>query len=709
MANVSASVSETKVKSTSSQNLTIIEAFDLSSKMLAAGELPEAEGLLQQIINTNPNHAHALHLLAIIAHQVGKNELAIELTERAVGSQKNEAVFHVNLCELYRQSGNLDKALNHGKEAVRLAPSTARAHSNLGIVWYEKKEYEQAHTCQHAALKLKPDLVQALNNLGCIRRQQHQLKDAIDYFTRALVIKPDHLEVLNNLGEIYTIDDRPDEAVNVLKIAIKQESKFTEAHYNLGRAYLLTGDNALAKDFFNAAARIRPDYSPAHEGLARLFKENNQYSHAERSIKHAISLDPGRAESYSLLGSIYADSGFPMEAEVEFDRAINLDNEHSNTYLSRGHLMTQLGHFDKAEADYNKAKELSPGDLAPHLSLAQTRKTTPEDKNFTTLLKTAENLSDLPELKAMSLHFALGKCHDDLNNFDVAFPHFLEACRIKRQRITYDSAENDQLIENIKQIFKKPLIERLSGHGDASSTPIFVLGMPRSGTTLTEQIIASHPDVYGAGELPDIIGLANQLDGDDSESFPLNMINVDLRSLKKSGRKYVADLKKRSPGTLHITDKMPANFLYIGLIHLMLPNAKIIHVKRHPLDTCLSQFTRLFKNGQFHSYNLVELGHYYRNYRNLMDHWQMVLPSGAFCDIQYETLVTNIKDQSKQLIDYCGLRWHEDCLAPHKNKRAIHTASVTQVRQPVYTSSIERWQHYEKHLKPLMDAIGDLN
>jgi hypothetical protein len=250
----------------------------------------------------------------------------------------------------------------------------------------------------------------------------------------------------------------------------------------------------------------------------------------------------------------------------------------------------------------------------------------------------------------------------------------------------------------------------LRGGGDPSRVPIFVLGMPRSGTTLTEQIIASHPEVYGAGELHDLLKVAHRnITGTTAPIvFPDNLRSLDQPTLAAWGAEYVAGLQQRAPDARRITNKMPANFFAVGLVHLMLPNAKIIHVNRNPVDTCLSCFTRLFNHKQEHTYDLAELGQYYVHYARLMEHWRKVLPAGAFLDVNYEDIVADQESQARRLIEYCGLEWNDACLDFHNTKRSIRTASLTQVRQPIYTTSVERWRHYEKFLEPLLDALGDL-
>lgn len=249
----------------------------------------------------------------------------------------------------------------------------------------------------------------------------------------------------------------------------------------------------------------------------------------------------------------------------------------------------------------------------------------------------------------------------------------------------------------------------MRGAGNASATPVFILGMPRSGTTLTEQILSSHSEVFGAGELPDLLQLANApLLLADSQGYPKPLQSLSKDLLSSLGNQYIERTKNHAPAATHITDKMPANFFCVGLIHLMLPNAKIIHIRRNPVDTCLSGFSKLFNSGQQHSHDLTELGHYYCGFNKLMKYWHSVLPSNKFMEIQYEDLVVNSEDKSRELISFIGLEWDEACLNFYQNKRTVRTASITQVRKPIYQSTVDKWKRYEDQLGPLLDALGDL-
>jgi tetratricopeptide (TPR) repeat protein len=331
------------------------------------------------------------------------------------------------------------------------------------------------------------------------------------------------------------------------------------------------------------------------------------------------------------------------------------------------------------------------------------------DENLLALESQLPNAKSLSTDKQISLHYALGKAYDDLKNYDQAFPHFIEGARLKRSKLNYDAKADQARVEHIINLVDKPFFDTLLDAGDPSNVPIFILGMPRSGTTLTEQIIASHPDVYGAGELDDLMAIVQRQIGNTSTdlTFPASLKNLDPDTLSAWGQDYITGLHQQAPNAKHITDKMPINYMAMGLIPLMLPHAKIIHVKRNPIDTCVSCFTRLFNRHQDASYDLNELGQHYASYARLMDHWQQVMPSDSFIEVQYEHIVADIEQQARRLIEFCNLNWDNSCLDFYNTKRSIRTASVTQVRQPIYTSSVERWRHYEAYLQPLLESLGE--
>jgi hypothetical protein len=305
----------------------------------------------------------------------------------------------------------------------------------------------------------------------------------------------------------------------------------------------------------------------------------------------------------------------------------------------------------------------------------------------------------------MHLAFGLGKAYEDLGDHEKSMDFILQATRLKRVSIDYSVSEEVELFSNIKATFSSDFFSAREGTGNQDHTPIFILGMPRSGTSLVEQILASHPDVFGAGELNDLSVLTQNISSAESPSnFPAGIIDLDSGALDDLGKRYVERIRKHSVTSKYISDKMPQNFLYIGLIRVILPNAKIINCTRDPMDNCLSLFKNYFNTAQYYSYDLTELGQYYNLYLNLMQHWRDTL-AGFVYDLSYEQLVTDQENQSRQLLDYCHLPWDDACLDFHKTRRIVKTASNAQVRRPIYKDSVQLWKRYEKQLEPLRVAI----
>ncbi len=476
----------------------------------------------------------------------------------------------------------------------------------------------------------------------------------------------------------------------------------------LGAALQIQGKDSLHA--LHKAAELLPGDAVTHYNLGNILHERGRLNEAEASYRRALQVVPDGADVHVNLGKTLQDMGRTGEAEASYRRALRIKPDHAEAHNNLGETLMESGRLDEAEASLRRALQIRPDYIKVRLSLASVRKVKADDENLAALLAAEEaarnSATSLHGEDAMCLHFALGKSYGDLGDPEKAFPHFLEGNRLKRATFDYRPERVAKHFAAIMRNFDAATPDRLRGGGDPSTLPIFVLGMPRSGTTLVEQIIASHPDVHGAGELPDLTAILQQEVA--GAVFPHNLHALEPEHLAAWGAAYVAGLQRRAPEARRITDKMPANFLALGLIHLMLPKAKIIHVKRNPADTCLSCFTTLFSHGQHHTYDLAELGRYYADYERLMEYWRRVLPDGAFLEVQYEDVVADQEAQARRIIDYCGLVWNDACIDFHKNGRAVSTASMAQVRQPIYKSSVDRWRPYGKFLGPLFDALGDL-
>jgi tetratricopeptide (TPR) repeat protein len=689
--------------------LTGEQAYALAVQHHSQGRLQESETLLRQILQAQPVHAHALHLLGLIAHQAGKQETAIELIGKAIASNGNVALFHVNLCGICRKAGRIAEAIAHGERAVALDPGMVVAYSNLGLAYHDNKEYDKDEACQLNVLKIQPGSASALYNMGSIMRERKQVDEAIAYYRRAVAANPNYMEALNDLGGVMVEEGHPEEALDVLAKALQLDPDCSLAHCNAGNALnaLERFDEAL--QHLVQALQMNPDYTDALIAIAGTYLGKEKFADAERVALHVLERGADKkAEVHGLLGNIYTKKGETALAAANFDQALELDPELVGAMLGKGNICMEMGELELAEQLFYQALKLSRKKLPALAALSHVKKMRADDEIMAALIAINEHADTLSESQLRTLHFALGKCYDDVGDAAQAFRHFQEGGRLRRKQMEYDPAAHSQLIDRIIATFDQSNLARLRVGGISSELPIFVLGMPRSGTTLTEQIIASHPDVHGAGELLNLMQIFNRATA-SGDSYPGNIAGLTPELVSAWAEDYIAGVQKRAPDARRITDKMPGNFIALGLIHAMLPNAKIVHVSRNPADNCLSCFTKQFGNDSHaYSYDLTELGRYYVDYARLMAHWRRVLPEGAFLDVRYEDLVADNEAQARRLIAYCGLEWNDACMESHKTKRPVRTASVTQVRQPIYTSSVERWRCYEPFLKPLIDELGDL-
>jgi tetratricopeptide (TPR) repeat protein len=397
--------------------------------------------------------------------------------------------------------------------------------------------------------------------------------------------------------------------------------------------------------------------------------------------------------------------GRTATAITHFQKALASDPADARIYASLGSALVALGKSKEANDAFEQAIALSPNKAGHYWNLAGSRRFTADDRHFATMRELARRASSLAVEEQIDLHFALAKAFADVGDQPHSFAHLVEGNALKRQQLTYDEAEALHRLERIRAVFSAELLREKRGAGDPSAAPVFIVGMPRSGTTLIEQILASHPKVFGAGELREMANLAARVGGEEAATFPEVVARMSGEELRRLGASYVEAVARLSGGAERITDKMPGNFSLAGLINLALPNARIIHARRDPRDTAFSCFSLLFAHGLEFTYDLGELGRYYRGYLALMAHWREVLPEGVMLDVQYEDVVGDLEREARRIVAHCGLEWDDACLEFHKTERSVLTASASQVRQPIYRSSIGRWRRHAAALQPLLREL----
>jgi tetratricopeptide (TPR) repeat protein len=471
------------------------------------------------------------------------------------------------------------------------------------------------------------------------------------------------------------------------------------------------GEFAQAIRLYEQILAIRPDLSDIHNNLGHALAALGRPTAAVTAFARAVELKPAYPEALCNWGLALAELDRLDEAEAKYRQAIEVAPRFAGAHNNLGLLLKATGRLMDAKRAFKQAIALAPKDFSIYHNLAAVRPFSAGDRYLTALEAAAADPSTLPVTDQMHLHFTLAKANDNLDRSEYAFAHLMKANWLKRRQIAYDEAATLGRMDRLRELISRDFIRARQDCGERSAVPVFIVGMTRSGTTLIEQILASHQLVFGAGEHP----LLDQVTGSiqkllpGAPAFPDMMLHMSGADFCALGSLYLDSLMERSATALRITDKMTLNFLFVGLIHLALPDAAIIHAVRDPADTCLSSFSTHFSNGNEHSYDLAELGRYYRHYRQLMAHWHDVLPPGRILDVHYEDVVADVEKAARRIIGHCGLDWDPRCLDFHRTERTVKTASAAQVRKPIYKNSIARWRKYEAFIGPLLAELAPIS
>lgn len=659
----------TKLNSPSLQSL-----FINGVRLHQSGRLAEAETVYRQVLASEPRHPDALHLLGVIATQRGRNEDAVELIGQAIAEKGDMAPFHANFGTSLRALGRLAEAEASYRRAIELKPDYADAHNHLGTALRDLGRLSEAEASYREALRLRPDYGDAHNNLGNLLRETKRFAEAEAAYRQALSLTP------------------------------PQHPKLTAMLRNLGAAlHDLERDNE-AEAAFRAALQREPTDAESHDGQGTSLRELDQLDLADAALRRAIALSPGTASFHVSYATVLKALGRVSLGETVCRRALIIDPDYAEAHNALGGLLFDLGRMEPAEQEMRRSLEMAPDNIPYHLSLATAHKYAAGDSHLAEMEERVKRAGELSDLDQAHLHFALAKAYEDVGAKDLGFAQQRLGNEAKRRTFAYEEASLLGQIERVKAVFTPQFVSAHKRGYKQADGPIFILGMMRSGSTLVEQILASHPQVFGAGELT----LFRQALAAQSgwARFPETIPSIQAGTIDAIAAQYQARLRQEAPDAPRITDKYLHNFLYCGLIALAMPHARIIHTMRDPVDTCLSIYSKMFTGHHPYAYDLAELGRYYRAYQSLMDHWRKVLPEGAMIDVAYEDVVGDLEGQARRLLDHCDLPWDDAVLAFHRTDRAVRTASATQVRQPIYKSSVGRWKPSAELLAPLTEALG---
>jgi tetratricopeptide (TPR) repeat protein len=504
---------------------------------------------------------------------------------------------------------------------------------------------------------------------------------------------------LHQLGQLADADA-------LYQSALQKMPALFEAQHLLGVLRSQQGRYAEALALVTAALKTHPNSVGALTNHGLILHNMKRYDQALASFDKALELRPEHPLALNNRGNVLAALGRDVEALASYSRALEARPNYADAYNNMGVLLKELGRLDEAEAALSKALEFDPKLTGAYINLADCKRFKVGDSHLVQMQALVQDQNQ-DVTNRMRLHFALGKAYADLGDHRRAFENMQRGNAEKRSTVNYDEAAMMELFDRTQAVLTQDCLRDKAGRGDASKLPIFVFGMPGSGTTLVEQILASHHDVHGAGELATLSEVAGSVYGPDQHlvGYPDFVAECDGGVFRAIGSHYVAALRKLAPQAQRVVDKMPSNFIFAGLIHLALPNARIIHVVRDPIDTCVSCYFRLFAGSLDHTYDLAELGRFYRRYQQLMDHWRAVLPEGRMLEVRYEDVVGDLEALSRRILTHGGLDWDPDCLRFHQTDRRVRTASAMQVRQEIYRSSIGRWRDYRPYLGPLLEEL----
>ncbi|HEX4648382.1 MAG TPA: sulfotransferase [Steroidobacteraceae bacterium] len=638
---------------------------------LRAGQAATAELWLRSLEAKAPGDAECLWLLGAALLAQDRIPESLETLERSLVARPDSDDSRVDLARACRRAGQPERARAEVERVLKTSPNHHRAWLACGDALVDLGELADARTAFDRARLTDPARRQVEEATAALAAGDRRRAETI--FRDILVADASHVAALCGLASLSLDADVPGDAERLLRHALQQSAHIPSAWRGL---------------------------APALIALGRL-------EEADAAARHAAQIEPENPQTWITIATVATRLMRPEEALEAYERAALLTPREVRLRLTIGHVNKTLGRRADSEAAYHAALAMDPGVAEGWWSLADLK-----NYSFTEAEVAAMQAALATDRRSRTneaqLHFALGKAFEQRGRYAEAFPHYAQGNALRRLDAPFDIARFERRCERIRAFFDREFFAARGGAGNLSRAPIFIVGLPRSGSTLLEQILASHSLVEGTMELPNILIVTRELDAmaPGRDGYPETLRQVSGARLTALGARYLEQVAPVRSGRPHFTDKLPNNFSHVGLIHAMLPNATIVDARRHPMDACFSTFKQYFAVGQTFSYGLEDLGRYYRCYLSLMDHWDAVLP-GKVLHLQYEELVRDREAGIRRLLEHCRLAFEPACLAFHETRRAVRTASAEQVRQPLYASAVGHWQHFATELEPLRRALGN--
>jgi tetratricopeptide (TPR) repeat protein len=646
-------------------------AYAQALAALRTGRAETAERQLRAIQAATPGEVNSLRLLGLALLAQGKLEPAIETLERALTAAPDFAHARADLARAYREAGRLAAARTELQRVVKQAPALDSAWLAYGDVLVDLEMYADARFAFEQARRLDPHCERIEKATAAFLAGDRQSAEGI--FRDILKADASHVGALCGLAALALGAGNTQHSERLLRHALKQTAHLPLARRGLGHTVL-------------AAGRL-PE--------------------AEAQFRELLKVEPENAQNWVALGSVYARLLRQTDALAAYEEAARLNPTQVRLRLSIGHLHKTLGHRAQCEQAYHECLRMDAGCGEAYWSLADLKTYTFDEAEIAAM----QNLlagSSVDEGNRAQLHFALARALEQRMHYANAFVNYSAGNALRRVASPFDIAKFEDKSRRVAACFDAGFFSERPGAGLADASPIFIVGLPRSGSTLVEQILASHSKVEGTMELPNIVTMVREFDHRDrqGDGYPESVRAVSMQDLAALGRRYLDETRPIRTGAAHFIDKMPNNFSHVGLIHAILPQAIIVDVRRHPMDSCFSTYKQYFAEGQSFSYDLEDLGRYYRCYLALMDHWDEVL-RGKVLHLQYEELIRDPDTLIRRLLAHCGLPFESACLRFHETARPVRTASSEQVRQPLYASGVGYWKHFSKELEPLRRSLGE--
>jgi len=651
-----------QVKNTQSEE--IIKQCQL---LINKGRLSEASENLKDMLAQNPGHIEGIYCLAVCQRKQLKYTQAMDNLDHVLLEAPDHGRAHQEQGFIHKALGDSFNAIDAFEKAVVLNPALFGSWRVLADEPdYAKRQEAKKHVAWLSSL---PPALVSVSSL-IYQNKWHRAERLCRHFLKDNPHQPEAMRLLAELGNKFQILD--------------------DAEFLLA-----------------SCLQLEPNYKRARLDYVHVLHKRQKYNKALEQAKILLDSDINNSNLRIGLGNAQQATGDFAAAIKTFESVLHNNPDNYSIHLTLGHALKTMGRVEDAIKAYRNSYHIKPdfGDAFWSLANLKTYRFSADERQQ---MRDQEASTNTTINDKIHLCFALGKDLEDSEHFDEAFSFYQRGNTLKSEQDRYDSKPLDISFDIQKNNFDAAFFKRHEQSGCPAPDPIFIVGLPRAGSTLLEQILSSHSQVDGTMELANIIGLAHRLNGrqvvQDTPRYPgiLNKISAD--DLTKMGELYIEETQHHRQGAMFFIDKMPNNFRHIALINLILPNAKIIDARRDPMSCCFSGFKQLFGEGQQFSYDLTDIGHYYRSYVEIMDHWDEALP-GKILRVQYEDVVADLETQVRRLLDYCGLPFEQACLDFHSNKRAVRTPSSEQVRQPIYQSGLEQWRHYESHLEPLKKAL----